>query len=100
MNAGLRQILASNFIEAIQNLDKTELSPDDLKEIAAEIKKQIEDLDLDDSLLNTVTMFNRLMPTCGRCDSALLIRCSDATCPFSDCDQNDPKGWADHPEKP
>lgn len=38
---------------------------------------------------------------CQRCSSPLLMtgRCSDETCPFSDHPQNDPRGWAGHPER-
>lgn len=37
---------------------------------------------------------------CQRCDSALFDGlCTDAACPFSDVLQDDPAGWAGHPEK-
>lgn len=37
---------------------------------------------------------------CVRCDTLLTEdgRCGDETCPFSDCDQSDKKGWSGHPE--
>lgn len=47
-------------------------------------------------------------PDCQRCGSPLsktldrltfTPRCTDETCPFSDCDQTDPRGWRGHPEK-
>lgn len=39
--------------------------------------------------------------TCKRCDSNLKDdRCQDETCPFSEVSQQDPKGWAGHPEAP
>ena len=37
---------------------------------------------------------------CQRCGSEVKDdRCQDQTCPFSDCDQTNPQGWAGHPEK-
>jgi len=37
--------------------------------------------------------------SCARCGSNVTNgRCEDVTCPFSDCDQSDPRGWAGHPE--
>ena len=38
--------------------------------------------------------------SCQRCGSALKPdgRCSDLTCPFSDCQQSDPTVWAGHPD--
>lgn len=37
--------------------------------------------------------------TCARCGTDLTDgRCGDVTCPFSDYDQNDPRGWAGHPD--
>lgn len=49
------------------------------RKIFAEIKKQI----------------------CKRCDSDIdkLGNCTDGTCPFSDCQQDDPKGWIGHPQE-
>jgi hypothetical protein len=37
---------------------------------------------------------------CRRCDSPLDVdgHCTDETCPFSDCDQDDAAGWSGHPE--
>jgi hypothetical protein len=36
---------------------------------------------------------------CCRCDSPLKDGiCTDVTCPFSDCQQSDPKGWIGHPD--
>ena len=37
---------------------------------------------------------------CQRCDSTLDVDglCTDETCPFSECQQDDPKGWSGHPE--
>ena len=39
---------------------------------------------------------------CVRCGSVLDadMRCCDLTCPFSDYDQDDPRGWTGHPEAP
>ena len=43
---------------------------------------------------------------CMRCGSETalnehnLLRCPDETCPFSDYDQDDPRGWENHPEPP
>jgi len=39
---------------------------------------------------------------CVRCDTPLTPEgcCNDETCPFSDCQQDDPRGWAGHPEPP
>ena len=37
---------------------------------------------------------------CKRCGMPIKnYRCTDKTCPFSDCGQKDPKGWIGHPEK-
>ena len=37
---------------------------------------------------------------CRRCGSVLRDgKCSDETCPFSDCLQDDPNGWIGHPER-
>lgn len=40
--------------------------------------------------------------TCERCTSPLTKRgrCTDRTCPFSDCAQDDAKGWIGHPNPP
>jgi hypothetical protein len=36
---------------------------------------------------------------CRRCGSKLQSgRCTDETCPFSDCEQTDPAGWTGHPD--
>lgn len=36
---------------------------------------------------------------CQRCGAPLADgRCSDETCPFSDCAQTDPQGWIGHPD--
>ena len=38
-------------------------------------------------------------PHCRRCGTDIKSgRCSDVTCPFSDYPQDDPRGWAGHPE--
>jgi len=62
-------------------------------EVIASIKEQIVELekiasrDFDDE-------------TCQRCDSPLKQGlCQDETCPFSDTDQDDERGWAGHPDK-
>lgn len=37
---------------------------------------------------------------CARCGASLKDgRCTDETCPFSDCAQEDPAGWVGHPER-
>lgn len=38
---------------------------------------------------------------CNRCGSPLdgNGRCTDETCPFSDYGQDDPRGWANHPDR-
>ncbi len=44
------------------------------------------------------TLDNELWGQCQRCGSNLFSgRCMDQTCPFSDYDQDDPKGWIGHP---
>jgi calcineurin-like phosphoesterase family protein len=43
----------------------------------------------------------RHAPKCVRCGSPLDAgRCTDSTCPFSDCAQDDQRGWVGHPDKP
>lgn len=38
---------------------------------------------------------------CARCGSDLHNdRCTDETCPFSDCSQDNPQGWAGHDRDP
>ena len=58
--------------------------------------------DLQDLGQNIVGEYETLEeePRCRRCDSVLPAdgRCSDGTCPFSDRQQNDPQGWAGHPD--
>lgn len=41
------------------------------------------------------------MKKCRRCGSDIdqLGNCEDETCPFSDCQQDDPKGWIGHPQE-
>lgn len=43
---------------------------------------------------------NVAVECCQRCDSKLdKGLCTDETCPFSETDQDDSRGWAGHPEK-
>lgn len=41
-------------------------------------------------------------PSCQRCGTDLDTKghCKDETCPFSDCKQDDKKGWTGHPLSP
>ena len=44
--------------------------------------------------------------SCKRCGSPLaevsdnILTCTDQTCPFSDYDQSDDRGWTGHPSRP
>ncbi|ABM97011.1 hypothetical protein [Methylibium petroleiphilum] len=80
-------------------------------QLAAELADQVGEIanPVVDVLRNgdvQIVDFNRVLSQvlapgkCQRCGSALADGlCTDATCPFSDVPQDDPAGWAGHPEK-
>jgi len=61
------------------------------------IGKDKDALGLKKAAAKRVTGKSRECVRCG-CDLDKKGRCTDVTCPFSECRQDDPHGWEGHPE--
>lgn len=71
----------------------------DVDELLGLIRKMMDEMSQQSlqSVIRSCTHFSE----CQRCGSDLDtdLRCTDETCPFSDTDQDDERGWAGHPER-